>query len=173
MVLLHVGSIDVKAIDTIASLVCDEDCAPGSGDRHHPPVVVVADVDDPRMSGLAIAAGASGYLTTDAGTDELANAICYAVRGDTAVSGQHVTKMIRDLVRRGPSPDRFHSYVTLTPREVEVLGYLVDGLSTAQISEQLSISQHTARAHIQNVLVKLNVHSRLQAAAHAVQHHLL
>src|SRR5258705_790442 len=62
---------------------------------------------------------------------------------------------------------------TLTPREREVLGLMCDGLDTTAIAQRLNVSYTTIRNHVQNILRKLEVHSRLQAVAHARQHRLV
>jgi two-component system nitrate/nitrite response regulator NarL len=60
--------------------------------------------------------------------------------------------------------------VTLTDREREVLSLLVEGASGAEMAERLNLSPHTVRTHVQNLLTKLQVHSRVEAAAFAVRH---
>lgn len=61
----------------------------------------------------------------------------------------------------------------LTVRELDVLGYLVEGASNGRITRELHLSTHTVRGHVQNILVKLNVHSRLEAVAFAARHGLV
>jgi two-component system nitrate/nitrite response regulator NarL len=166
-VLVHVDVLDVAAIDLVSALTGGE----GEHRGERPcRVILITDRDDPAMSGLAIAAGVAGYLTTDSTLEEVTSAICYAVLGYVAVSDQHVTTMLRQCMNSNGNGRR--PLANLTTRESQVLALLRAGLSTAQIALRLSISQHTARTHIQNVLMKLDVHSRLEAAAYAARHHL-
>jgi DNA-binding NarL/FixJ family response regulator len=80
-----------------------------------------------------------------------------------------VARKLRELgvrgLTRGPRPATRANPANLTPRELEVLGLLVEGRSNRQIAEQLFISNKTAGVHVTNLLAKLGVHSRLEAAA--------
>jgi DNA-binding NarL/FixJ family response regulator len=66
-----------------------------------------------------------------------------------------------------------HLHHSLTPREREVLGLLAQGSSTSEIGRKLTISLNTARNHIQNILEKLGVHTRLEAVIYAIDHNLV
>lgn len=72
-----------------------------------------------------------------------------------------------------PSQEKSHLHESLTPREIEVLGLLAQGSSTSEIGRKLTISVNTARNHIQNILEKLGVHSRLEAVIYAIDHNLM
>jgi two-component system nitrate/nitrite response regulator NarL len=80
-------------------------------------------------------------------------------------------RLVRDLVehRSHTSPSQLKF---LTARERQILLFLTQGIATAEISRELAISVHTARTHIQHILTKLGVHSKLEAAAYAVRNGL-
>ncbi len=156
----------------------------------HPAVEVIAltsFIDEDRVT-AAIEAGASGFLLKDAEADDLANAIRAAMAGevhlDPAVAGI-VARGMRD--RSGPAsrvgstgsggPVRGRgsaraSLATLTGREREVLAGVARGLSNKAIADELGMAERTARTHVSNILAKLGLTSRTQAALFAVQHGL-
>jgi DNA-binding NarL/FixJ family response regulator len=125
----------------------------------------------------AIEAGASGFLLKDAEADELATAIRSAAAGevhlDPAVAGI-VARRMRDRGRTaGPgSPHGADGIAALTARERDVLSRVARGLPNRQIAEDLGITERTARTHVSNILAKLGLASRTQAALLAVQHGL-
>jgi DNA-binding NarL/FixJ family response regulator len=125
----------------------------------------------------AIEAGASGFLLKDAEADELAAAIRAAAAGemhlDPAIAGI-VARRMRDGVRGDGAggngePDGIGS---LTARERDVLARVARGLPNRQIADDLGITERTARTHVSNILAKLGLASRTQAALFAVQHGL-
>jgi two-component system, NarL family, nitrate/nitrite response regulator NarL len=117
----------------------------------------------------ALAAGASGYLCKTAGIDAVVGAIRGVLAGTTAV---RLTP--RPAPRLSPQDADAHRLAGyLTKRERECLALLVDGLSSDAIAERLGVSITTVRTHVQAVLTKLGVHSRLEAASFAVRHSLL
>jgi DNA-binding NarL/FixJ family response regulator len=124
----------------------------------------------------AIEAGASGFLLKDAEADELAAAIRAAAAGevhlDPAVAGI-VARRMRDGGRpsAGGAPDG-DGIETLTARERDVLRRVAQGLPNRQIAADLGITERTARTHVSNILAKLGLASRTQAALLAVQHGL-
>ena len=162
----------------------------------HPAVEVIAltsFVDEDRVT-AAIEAGASGFLLKDAEADDLANAIRAAVAGevhlDPAVAGI-VARGMRErsgsrgragsagsggraeAVAGGPARGRGSaraSLASLTTREREVLGGVARGLSNKAIADELGMAERTARTHVSNILAKLGLTSRTQAALFAVQH---
>ncbi len=164
----------------------------------HPAVEVIAltsFVDEDRVT-AAIEAGASGFLLKDAEADDLANAIRAAVAGevhlDPAVAGI-VARGMRErsgsrgravsagsagpagAVVGGPARGRGSaraSLASLTAREREVLAGVARGLSNKAIADELGMAERTARTHVSNILAKLGLTSRTQAALFAVQHGL-
>ncbi len=111
----------------------------------------------------AIEAGAMGFLTKDEPPQRLAEAIRRAVRGEVLITGGQLARV---LSWRREVGERWES---LTEREREVLMLMVGGQSNQQIAEILSISEHTVRTHVGNILGKLGVASRAEAIAWAWQ----
>lgn len=126
---------------------------------------------DPDIDGIlgALNAGASGYLHKTRGVTALTKAIGRVLRGEVVV----------DVPRGASSPrpagldDAHRLAAYLTARERECLALLVEGLDTAAMARKLTVSRTTVRTHVQSVLTKLGVHSRLEAASYAVRYHLL
>jgi DNA-binding NarL/FixJ family response regulator len=141
----------------------------------HPATEVVAltsFIEDERVV-EALSAGATGFLLKDAEADELAAAIRAAVSGevhlDPAVAGI-VARRLRAGTGRGPADPQVTALAALTPREQEVLAAVAMGLSNRAIGESLGITERTARTHVSNLLAKLGLTSRTQAALLAVRH---
>ncbi|MGR7023655.1 response regulator [Geodermatophilus sp. URMC 62] len=112
----------------------------------------------------ALEAGASGYLLKDAEADQVVDAIRQAQRGEMPLG----PAVARQLARAFRAPGRA-ARDPLTGREHEVLALLAAGLSNREIASRLSISERTARTHVSNILDKLGVRSRTQAALYAIQ----
>jgi two-component system nitrate/nitrite response regulator NarL len=111
-------------------------------------------------------AGASGYLTRSSPLAELIEATRVIHRGDTLIPPRMLGPLLNTLLRRKKQQDEAYGRLAkLTRREREVLALLVDGANNEDIARILFISTQTARTHIQNILTKLSVHSRLEAAA--------
>jgi DNA-binding NarL/FixJ family response regulator len=142
----------------------------------HPGVEVVAItsfIEEDRVT-AAIEAGASGFLLKDAEADDLAAAIRAAHGGevylDPAVAGI-VARRMRDGGNGGRS-DADGGLAKLTSRERDVLACVAHGLSNRAIAEELGMAERTARTHVSNILAKLGLTSRTQAALFAVEHGL-
>jgi len=110
----------------------------------------------------AVRAGAVGYLLKDTEADELVRSIKAAAQGQVQLSPQAAARLMRE-VRMPDSPE------TLTERETEVLRQLALGHSNKEIAWHLSIGEKTVKTHVSNILSKLNVVSRTQAALYAVR----
>jgi DNA-binding NarL/FixJ family response regulator len=128
-------------------------------------LMVSADADPVRVS-EAVRAGVSGWLTKDAGTEELLAAVRGAPRGETHIAPRILTGVIRELLasRRALDADA-ERLARLTPRERAVLECMADGLDRQAIARRLYLSTNTVRTHVQNILTKLGVHSSLEAVA--------
>jgi DNA-binding NarL/FixJ family response regulator len=116
----------------------------------------------------AIRAGASGYLVKDCSTEEVADAVRMAAKGDTALSPQLAATML-DEVRRLEVPDPSEEERVITKREEEVLQLIADGCSTPEVAEQLYISQKTVKNHLASIYQKLDARDRTQAVLQAVR----
>jgi DNA-binding NarL/FixJ family response regulator len=123
----------------------------------------------------ALRAGASGYLTKEVSLDELVETARAVAGGAVVVPPDMLGQLLRTLVdQEGKKND--DSIVTLsklTRRERQVLALLADGSDKDAIAVELAISPQTARTHVQNILAKLGLHSRLEAAAFARKHPIL
>jgi DNA-binding NarL/FixJ family response regulator len=112
-------------------------------------------------------AGASGYLTKDSDLDQLVEATRAVHRGETRVPSKMLGPLIGRLIhRRRDEDEAMHKLSRLTRREREVLALMTRGANNAVIAQALTISPETARTHIQNILGKLGLHSRLEAVAY-------
>ncbi|MGH2732193.1 MAG: response regulator [Actinomycetota bacterium] len=137
-------------------------------------VVILADVADPALLLDAVEAGASGYLTKDCPLAELIQATRSIHRGETLIPTRMLGPLLNRLIRRHREQDQALLQVSrLTRREKEVLALLADGAHNESIALALVISPQTARTHVQNVLAKLEVHSRLEAAAFVTRNGIL
>ena len=113
--------------------------------------------------------GARGFLLKNINADFLLDSIRKAVDGDNVFSPEMTTRLVQSLISPA-SPRADHLLPTLTPREMEILGYLAAGHSNKVIARHLELAESTIKVHVQNILRKLNLSSRVQAAVYAVQH---
>jgi DNA-binding NarL/FixJ family response regulator len=129
-------------------------------------VLVLSAREDYRSLMEVLDAGASGYITRESPLADLIHATRAVHRGDTLVPPTMLGPLLTGLLRRKRDQDRaFERIARLTIREREVLAHLAEGSDNESIARALVISPQTARTHIQNILGKLEVHSRLEAAA--------
>jgi DNA-binding NarL/FixJ family response regulator len=117
-------------------------------------------LEDASVTG-AVRAGAIGYLLKDTQADELCRAIKAAAEGQVQLSPQAAARLMRE-VRAPESPE------SLTERETEVLRLLAQGFANKEIARELGIGEKTVKTHVSNILAKLGVQSRTQAALYAV-----
>jgi DNA-binding NarL/FixJ family response regulator len=137
-------------------------------------VLILGATDDYRRLVDVLDAGASGYVSKEAPLAELIHATRAVHRGDTLIPPKVLGPLLTTLLRRKRELDGAHSRISrLTRREREVLALLADGADNDSIARMLVISPQTARTHIQNILTKLSVHSRLEAAAFVTQNGIL
>lgn len=115
----------------------------------------------------AIALGASGYVRKDRGLLHLIEAIDLAIGGHLAVEPGALQAALRTV---DAADDPLWTLSFLTDREWEVLRCIADGLGTDEIAAFLNVRRSTARTHVQNLLTKIGVHSRLQAVALVAAH---
>jgi two-component system nitrate/nitrite response regulator NarL len=134
----------------------------------HPPVFVLTARTDPEVVSAAIRAGAAGILTKQAELNQVIGALERVAAGETYIDAQLLRRALAPEPRQITEAHRIAKY--LTSREREVLERIVRGESTSRMSAEMDISVTTLRSHIHGVLSKLNVHSRLEAAAWAVAH---
>lgn len=113
----------------------------------------------------ALQAGAISYVLKDIKMEELATVVRQAARGEATLHPRVAARVIQELQR--PQHDELNPYMELTERELEVLKLIADGLTNQQIAEQLFISHNTVKGHVSNILGKLHLADRTQAAVYA------
>ncbi|MFE3907123.1 response regulator transcription factor [Streptomyces sp. NPDC059153] len=138
-------------------------------------VVVLGPVPSPRGIAAAFAAGAAGYVRHDERMEGVERAMVKARAGEAAVAPQLLQGAFAELLNPVVAPDDEGQRLLqmLTPREVEVLIRVAEGEDTRLIAAGMRIASSTARTHVQRVLMKLGVGSRLEAAALAARTGLL
>jgi NarL family two-component system response regulator LiaR len=114
----------------------------------------------------AIKAGAQGYLLKDASPRELLSAIREIYRGEPSMHPTVARKLMLELQR---SPELPLTEEPLTDREAEVLGLVAHGLTNQEIANRLFVSERTVRTHVSNILSKLHLANRTQAALYALR----
>jgi DNA-binding NarL/FixJ family response regulator len=132
-------------------------------------VVALTSFGEEERVRAALEAGASGYLLKDADVDDVAGAVRAAHRGELQLDPAVARLLMSSL--RGVSRDDVSS--ALTSRELEVLALVGTGRANKEIAAELSISERTARTHVSNILRKLGLASRTQAALWAVREGLV
>ncbi|NLC98834.1 MAG: response regulator transcription factor [Actinomycetales bacterium] len=119
----------------------------------------------------SIRAGASGYLLKDGSTyDQVAEAVRVVAGGQSLISPAMATKLLDEFVQMSRDPVQS---TTLTARELEVLRLVARGMSNRDIAKELFISENTVKNHIRNILEKLQMKSRMEAAMYAVRSKLI
>jgi DNA-binding NarL/FixJ family response regulator len=167
--------------------------------REHTPDVVVMDLNMPGMTGVeatrqitafapltrvlvltisdgdddvtdAIMAGACGYLLKDASIQELMRGIQSAAVGESLISPHVAAKVLQRLRAASTQPEIERTIRSeLSDREIEVLKLIANGKENAEIAAELHISPKTVKNHISNILMKLHIDNRIQAAVYAVR----
>ncbi len=129
-------------------------------------VLILSGIDDPRLIAPVLAAGAAGVVSKEDGLGRILDTLARVASGDQPAVGKLAPSV---SLKGAASRHRLHE---LTPREREVLRHLLLGEPTSVIAASIGVSHATARTHIQNVLAKLEVHSRLEAVALAIRQSL-
>ena len=128
-------------------------------------VIALTSFTDDETVFPAVKAGAAGYLLKDVRPQDLAEAIRTVHRGEGLLHPTIAAKLMQDIAQdkpRGPGQD-------LTQRELEVLQHIARGMSNREIAEALVLSEKTVKTHVSNVLQKLHLADRTQAALYAVK----
>jgi DNA-binding NarL/FixJ family response regulator len=133
-------------------------------------VILLSGHDDDVVLARAVEAGARGFLKKTQTVSDLADAIRRAYRGEPLHAVTEVeTSLARFRTQRRSDGELAQRVERLTPRELEILQKVAAGETSAGISEELGMSRHTLRTHIQNVLTKLGVHSKTDAVIAAIR----
>ena len=131
-------------------------------------VVVVTMYENPNYVYEALRAGAAGFILKDASQRELVNAVRQALRGELLLSPKLMPQLMSRLAEDGAGRSK-HPGGKLTAREMEVLHQIVQGKSNPEIAEVLVVTSGTVKVHVANVLAKLEVSDRTQAAVRAIE----
>jgi two-component system, NarL family, nitrate/nitrite response regulator NarL len=131
-------------------------------------VIVLSAFDDAALIYQALAAGASGYLTKEADRQEIAAAVTQCARGERYVPAQLAGALAAEVHQRARG-----DAALLSPRELEVVRMISEGLSVPQMAERLHLAPTTVRSHVQNLYEKLGVSDRGAAVAEAMRRRLL
>lgn len=159
VVLLDLHMPDISGLETIPLL---KDEAP----QAQIIMLTVSEDADDLLDALRI--GARGYLLKNIDTDFLLESIRRAAKGESVMSPQMAGKLADVL--RGPVKDNAATTGKLSPREREIITKLARGDSNKEIARELELSESTVKIHVQGILRKLNLASRVQAAVYAVEH---
>ncbi len=160
--------LDVRMPGRSGVEVCKaiKDISPSTG------IIMLTASDEESDLYESIRSGASGYLLKDGSTyDQVAEAVRLVAAGQSLISPSMATKLLDEFVQmsRSPAP----ATAQLTQRELQVLRLVAKGLSNREIAEELFISENTVKNHIRNMLEKLQMKSRMEAAMYAVRSNLL
>jgi NarL family two-component system response regulator LiaR len=128
-------------------------------------VIVLTSYHEDEQIFPAVRAGALSYLLKGVGLDELTEAVRKAARGEAVLHPRVAARLVQEL--HGAPRESAALYEALSAREREVLQLIASGLHNAEIAERLVISERTVKSHVNNILAKLHVADRTQAAIYA------
>jgi NarL family two-component system response regulator LiaR len=134
-------------------------------------VVVLTSFHDDAHIFPALKAGATSYVLKDMRMERLAEVVLKAHQGEVTLHPRVAARVLQNL--RGENADDPQLFTELTERELSVLKLIASGLSNSQISEKLVISEYTVKGHVSNILSKLHLMDRTQAAVYAWQRGLV
>ena len=133
-------------------------------------VVMLSTFDNPTYVARAVAAGAHDYILKGSNRSELINSIAGAAAGQLPMRAGELRRVATTMANRVATPD---PDIPLTQRETQVLRHMALGLSNKEIAQSLTISVETVKEHVQNILRKIAVSDRTQAAVWAVRRGLV
>ena len=192
-------AVDLETDIDVVGVAADGEEAVRLAEEKHPDVVVI-DAEMPGMDGIqatkqikrahpgtrvvvltgresdlvvarAVEAGASGTISKGNPLADVSQAIRMAHAGEALIDQDEIVRILHQLRRRRAGDASGRERVErLTRRETEILQLMADGYNPEQISTQLGMSPHTLRTHVQNVLTKLGVHSKMEALAYAIRY---
>jgi len=132
-------------------------------------ILMLTESEDEEDLYAAVRAGATGYLLKEVAIDEIADAIRAVATGQAVVSPSMTTKLLSEFNALSRRLEEEHDGRRLTDRELEVLRLIARGMSNKDIAAELVIAENTVRNHVRNILEKLQVRSRVEAAMYAVR----
>ena len=128
-------------------------------------VVVLTSYHEDEHIFPALKAGALSYILKDVSAEELASAVRKAAIGEAVLHPRVAARVIREL--QGRRAEAINPFTELSERELEVLKLIADGMSNAEMAEKLVLSEKTIKGHVSNILSKLHLADRTQAAVYA------
>jgi len=134
-------------------------------------LVILTVSDDDKDLDEAIRFGANGYLQKSLDSDEFLELLDGLKRGEVAMTRRTTARLIAGLAQ--PAQESPDPLLSLTPREIELLSLVQEGLSNLGIAQKLTISENTVKYHLKNIFQKLGVQNRTEAVAHAYRAGLL
>jgi NarL family two-component system response regulator LiaR len=137
----------------------------------HSQIIVLTSYHEDEYIFPALRAGALSYVLKDIGPEELADTVRRAARGESVLHPRVAARVVQEV--RGARNDTPNLFTELSDRELEVLRLIADGLSNAEIARKLVISEKTVKGHVSNILGKLHMLDRTQAAVFAWQQGLV
>ena len=160
IVLMDIGLPDISGIEAASEIK-----------RLHPATAIVALTihEDEEYFFKMLAAGASGYVPKRAAPEELLTALRAAAAGEVYLYPSLAKLLVNDYLAEGPAEKQREATDRLTEREQEVLAHLADGARNNEIAETLSISPKTVARHRENIMRKLNLHSRTELVKYAIR----
>jgi two-component system response regulator NreC len=159
IVLMDIGLPDISGIEATREI---------KKLREETAVVVLTIHEDAEYFFNMLQAGASGYVPKRAAPEELLTAIRAAARDEVYIYPSLAKLLVADFVRHG-DPSNLEGYAGLTPREIEVIVPLAEGATNFEIGEKLNISPKTVGRHRENIMAKLNLHSRADLVRYAIR----
>ncbi len=136
-------------------------------------ILMLTESEDEEDLYASVRAGATGYLLKEVAIDEIADAIRAVASGQALVSPSMTTKLLSEFNALSRRLEEEHDGRRLTDRELEVLRLIARGMSNKDIGTDLVIAENTVRNHVRNILEKLQVRSRVEAAMYAVREKLV
>ncbi|MEH1126747.1 response regulator transcription factor [Micromonospora sp. CPCC 206061] len=141
-----------------------------TGAPEEPCVIILTTFDLDHYVYAALTAGASGFLLKDVTPEHLVAAVRMVRTGDALLAPAITRRLVERFARRAPDAQSLHrDLAALTPREVEVLKLLAQGLSNAELASSLHLSEATVKTHVARILSKLGLRDRVQAVVAAYQ----
>jgi DNA-binding NarL/FixJ family response regulator len=162
VVVLDIRMPDGSGTDACRAITAE---APGT------PVVMLTSYADEEALFEAISAGASGYVLKRIGSDELVSAIRTVAAGQSMLDPA-VTAAVLDRLRRAAHAEESGAFQELTEQERRVLAHIAEGESNREIADAMGLAEKTVRNYVSNILAKLALASRAQAAAFAIRNRL-
>ncbi|NJL94177.1 MAG: response regulator transcription factor [Anaerolineae bacterium] len=134
-------------------------------------VIILTSYAEDDLVKEAVRAGAVGYVLKRVGSRQLIDDILVVAQGN-AVVDPSMTRTLLEEVRQAAEIQEASAFAELTPQEIRILALMVEGLTNREIAQKLFLGEGTVRNYVGNILSKLNVSNRAEAAVFAVKHHI-